>query len=133
MVAAGPLAAWLVDLVPDLEGTGAAGRVDPEAVGLLPDLPISPELADLLDAPPDDAARAVVAGVAAGRFGRAHRAVLVNLIARVGPATLGPLAARLEAIDSANPSYPLAQSLADLASTRQRMRVELESGSGSGS
>jgi hypothetical protein len=130
LVAAGPLARWLVDLVPELGGTAAAGRTDPDAITVLPELPIPPELLELLGHPADDAARALASGVAAGRYSRAHRGVLVNLIARIDVVALSPVAARLEAIDPANPGAALAHSLADLAHTRRHMHTELDLSAG---
>lgn len=124
--AAGPLAPWLVDLVPDLGGTAAAARTDPGTLRVLPDLPIPPELLELFGLPADDAARAVASGVAAGRYSHAHRGVLVNLVARFDVVVLPPLAERLQAIDPVNPGAALAHSLADLAHTRRRMHVELD-------
>ena len=48
--AAGP---WLVSHLPELGGPIHPGAVDPEALGELPDLPIPPDLIDLLGAPAD--------------------------------------------------------------------------------
>ena len=124
--AAGPLAHWLVDLVPELDGTAAAGRTDPEALTALPVLPIPPELLELFSLTADDAAREIATGVAAGRYSRAHRGVLVNLIARIDVIALLPVAERLVALDPANPGAALAHSLADLAHTRRRMHDELD-------
>jgi hypothetical protein len=126
LVAAGPLAPWLVDLVPDLDGTAAAARIDPGALDVLPELPIPPELVELSGVPADDASRAIASGVASGRFGHAHRGVLVNLVARLDAAALLPVATRLESIDPLNQGAALAHSLADLARTRQRVHVELD-------
>jgi hypothetical protein len=61
----------------------------------------------------------------AGRFGAAHRGVLVNLLARCLPAVLADVASALEATNTMSPSAGLALSLADLARTRHRMLAEL--------
>ena len=55
----------------------------------------------------------------------AHRAVLVNLIARCAPAALVDIADILQAVDSISPGRGLASVLADLATTRHRMLDEL--------
>jgi hypothetical protein len=56
-----------------------------------------------------------------------HRAVLVNLIARLRPDTLDALATALGRVDPSLPSIGLAFSLADLARLRHHMLTELES------
>ena len=126
-LACGPLGEWLVALVPEL--AAARSRMSPadeaaalEHVGELPALPIPPELRALLSAPAEDAATTLVAGILDGTFAHAHRAVLVNLVARMRPDALSPLG---RALDAASPGHGLAGVLADLASTRRRMLDEL--------
>jgi hypothetical protein len=123
---AGPIAAWLVDHQPDLAArpSGASGH----AAGRRAELPVSPELAPMLDADERTVARTLAAGLAAGRYGPPHRAVLVNTVARVRPAALPRLVDALRAVDPASPSIGLALVLADLAATRHAMLVELERG-----
>ena len=50
-VACGPLGTWLVSHLPELEARSTRGAIDPETLGELPDLPIPPDLIDLLGAP----------------------------------------------------------------------------------
>jgi hypothetical protein len=128
--AAGPLGPWLVEQLPDLGPAARGGRrvADPApAVGrTLPELPISPELASLLDAPGTDAGRVIGVGLESGALGASHRAVLVNLIARSRADGLADLAGVLEAVDPASSGHGLATVLADLALTRWRMLDELQ-------
>jgi hypothetical protein len=55
----------------------------------------------------------------------AHRAVLVNLIARCAPGALVDLADVLDSVDPMSPGRGLVSVLADLATTRRRMLDEL--------
>ncbi len=118
-LAGGPMAAWLVDHVPEL--AAATGRAAPaDAVTSLPDLPVPPELAELLTADAHTFARRLAPGFGAGAYGAPHRAVLVNLLARCRPAVL------LDAADALDATHVgLALALADLARLRHRMLVEL--------
>lgn len=130
MVAAGPLAHWLIDHVPDLaSGGAAAGRrvvaADAEALGEPPELPIPPDLAALADRAASEVGGYVATGLEAGSFAEPHRAVLVNLVARSRPEGLRDLGDVLGAVDSRSPGHPLAAALADLALTRARMLDEL--------
>jgi hypothetical protein len=122
-VAIGPLASWLVAHLPDL--ASRAVRPSPESIGELPDLPMPLELEALLAAPSRQVASTIAAGVDDGRFAHAHRAVLVNLLARVRPDSLPDVARSLDAIESTSTGYGLASVLADLAHTRRRMLDEL--------
>lgn len=118
-VAAGPLASWLSEHLPDL-APGAAGTVSAETLLSLPELPVPPDLADLLVADAHTVARRLGHGFAAMAFGQAHKAVLVNLLARCRQAVL------LDAADALVSSrVGLALALADLARLRHRMLVEL--------
>jgi hypothetical protein len=123
-VACGPLAAWLVSHLPELEARSTRGAVDPEVLGELPDLPIPPDLFDLLGAPADIGT--VLADlIVGGQLGAPHRAVIVNLIARVPPGALRGIASSLGALPSTSSGYGFASVLADLALTRHRMLEEL--------
>jgi hypothetical protein len=123
-VACGPLGTWLVSHLPELEARSSRGAIDPEALGELPDLPIPPDLVDLLGAPAEIGA--VLADlIVGGRLGAPHRAVTVNLIARVPPESLAAIASSLGAVPSTSSGYGLASVLADLALTRHRMLAEL--------
>ncbi|BAN03266.1 DUF5691 domain-containing protein [Ilumatobacter coccineus] len=124
MVAAGPAAEWLIEQLPDLACT-KQGSVDPEAIGELVDLPIPPELLGLLHAPGEQVGATVGAGIEQGEFSHAHRAVLVNLIARMSPAGLPGLIDALDNVDPHSSGAGLASVLADLALTRHRMLDEL--------
>lgn len=118
-VAAGPSAAWLVSHVPDLEST-AKTTVSAEAVTTLPELPVPPDLAELLTADAHTFVQRLVSGFDDRVFGAAHKAVLVNVVARCRPAVLLDAAAALDAT-----RVGLALALADLARLRHRMLVEL--------
>lgn len=129
LAAVGPLAPWLLDHLPDL---GPAVRpaadldeiadVDPQR---LPELPIPPDLVPLLSVDGAESGGVLGIGIEDGSFGAAHRAVLVNLVARVRADALADLAAVLDAVDPHSPGHGLATALVDLATTRRRMLDEL--------
>lgn len=118
-LAAGPSARWVVEHVPSL-GASSPRRTPVEAVTSLPELPVPPELGELLGADAHTFARRLGADVGTGRYGPPHRAVLVNLIARCRPAVLVDAADALEAT-----GVGLALALADEARLRHRMLTEL--------
>lgn len=129
LVAAGPLGAWMIDWSPRLACAGkqvAGARSAVEMAAELPALPIVPELEGLLNAKPTDAARTLASGLANAQFGSAHRAVLVNLLARMSPASLPTVAKAIDRVDPSSPSIGLAFALADLAHLRHHMLTELE-------
>jgi hypothetical protein len=123
-VAAGPIARWVTEHVPELAPRTSA-RVDADAVMTVPPLAVPPELADLLGADAHTFASTLGEAFASGRFGAAHKAVLVNLVARCRPEVLHDAASVLGAVDPLSRSAGLALSLADLARTRRRMLDEL--------
>lgn len=129
MAAAGPLGAWMIEWSPRLAcsakqsaATGAAIEMAAE----LPPLAIVPEFEALLTAKPIDAARTLASGLASAQFGTPHRAVLVNLLARISPASLPAVAKAIDRVDPSSPSIGLAFALADLAHLRHHMLTELE-------
>jgi len=127
-VAAGPLAAWLVDHVPELAANASGGSLTPtarEQLGELPELPIPPELTVLLDRSGAEIGGFIAVGVEDGSLAHAHRGVLVNVIARCAPDGLADIADVLGAVDSRSSGHALASVLADLATTRRRMLDEL--------
>jgi hypothetical protein len=124
-VACGSLAAWLVGHVPELAARSTRAAVSSESLGELPELPIPQDLVAMLAAPGSESAAALADLVGTGAFGASHRAVLVNLLARVRPDALVPIAAALGSIGPAAAGYGLASVLADLATTRHRMLDEL--------
>lgn len=124
-VAAGPLGEWIIEWSPRLACTSKK-RAVMESIGELPELAILPDLLPVLVAPPHQAARTVAGGLSSGVFGISHRAVLVNLVARVQPVTLPALAEAIGRVDPAQPTIGLALALADLARLRHRMLTELE-------
>jgi len=124
LVAAGPLGRWMIEWTPRLACT-ARLPASMEALGELPELAIVPDLLSVLTAPPGQAARTIAGGLASGVFSTSHRAVLVNLVARVDPASLPVLADSVGGIDPGVPSIGLAFALADLARLRHRMLTEL--------
>ena len=131
-VACGPLAAWLVAQLPEVGDASdrggalaAAGAADVDALLALPDIPVPPDLVDLLDASGPRPGAAVAAAIAAGRLGHAHRAVLVNLLARTATGPLDDIRRTLTQVDPLAPGGALAASLVDLVATRQAMLAEL--------
>jgi hypothetical protein len=101
-------------------------RVVAELLGELPELPITPDLVALLAAPAQRVASVVAEGLSRGAYTPGHRAVLVNLVARVHPGALPALVAALDHIDRGAPSIGLVFALADLARLRHHMLTELE-------
>jgi len=133
LAAAGPLGSWMIDWSPRLACTAKKAAGSPSAVDYtvemaaeLPALPIVPELEALLLAKPADAARTLASGLANAQFTTAHRAVLVNLLARMSPASLPAVAKAIDRVDPSSPSIGLAFALADLAHLRHHMLTELE-------
>jgi hypothetical protein len=130
----GPLATWLVDAVPDL-GTVDTRPLTPPGTSRA--LPVPARLEGLLDGPPEPLAAALVDGLTSGEYRWSHRAVLLNVIARVPRASLGPLVMALtsgrdalgaESADTA----PLAlwEAPIELALVRTAMLDELRRDSG---
>jgi len=124
-VAAGPLGEWMIDWSPRL-ACASKQRALPELVAELPELQLTPELVPLLTAPASDVVAAVAGGFSAGRLVASHRAVLVNLIARVAPGALVPLADSLRRLNPSVPALGIAFTLADLAHLRHHLLTELE-------
>ncbi len=124
-VAAGPLADWLIGHLPDLGSTRPAASVDPDVLAELPELPVPPDLALLLTATGAEAGQVIGAGLEHGDLGAPHRGVLVNLVARIAPASLVDLATVLDAVDPYSVGAGLASVLSDLTTTRHRMLDEL--------
>lgn len=123
-VAAGPVARWVIEHVPEVAPRTSA-RVDADALMSVPPLAVPPELAELLVADAHTFSSALGSAFQSGRFGAAHRAVLVNLVARCRPEVLDETSSALGALDPMSPSAGLALSLADLARTRRRMLRQL--------
>jgi hypothetical protein len=124
LAAAGPLGAWMIEWSPRLACTSNRAPVI-EAIGELPELAITPDLAGLLTASGSEVAEVLAGGLAEGRLLTSHRAVLVNLIARLQPGALDALATALGRVNPSLPSIGLAFSLADLAQLRLHMLTEL--------
>ena len=125
LVAAGPLGEWMIEWSPRLACTAKHPAVT-ELLGDVPELPILPELVSLLSAPPAHVARTLSAGLSSAQLGRAHKAVLVNLIARMERTSLAAVAQAIDRVDSSSPSIGLAFALADVAHLRHHMLTELE-------
>ncbi|NKB40262.1 MAG: hypothetical protein GKR86_04255 [Ilumatobacter sp.] len=128
LVAAGPLADWLMDHVPDLAQTPSARpltSIEIDRLGELPELPVSPELASLLTRRGAEVGGVIAVGLEDRTLAEAHRAVLVNVIARCVPEGLPDIAEVLGAVDDHSAGFGLASVLADLALTRYRMLDEL--------
>ncbi len=120
----GPVVPWLLAHEPALRGSPTR-RAVPDTSDL-PALAVAPQLVGVLDAGPEATVQAVLGGLTDGTFGFTHRAVLINFVARARADTLETLAAALAAADVPPGVAGLAQSLADLAGTRQRMLEELQ-------
>jgi hypothetical protein len=130
-LACGPVAGWLVGLLPQLAARGAARtQPDPSAddIAELPVLPIPADLELLLSADGSIVARQLTEAIDSGALIHAHRAVLINLIARMRPDALEDVAATLGSVDGGSIGFPLASVLADLARSRRRMLDELSVG-----
>jgi hypothetical protein len=125
----GALAGWLVDNVPDLAPADA--RPLPPT-GAARALPVPARLEPLLDGPAEPLATALAEGLAAGEYRWSHRAVLLNVAARVRPECLAGIVATLSSgrerlgADGAD-SAPLAlwEALIELAVVRRAMLDEL--------
>ena len=125
LVAAGPLGDWMIEWSPRLACT-AKHSPTVELLAELPELAIVPEFVSLLSAPPAHVARTLAGGLSSAELGRAHRAVLVNLLARMEPSSLPAVARAIDRVDPSSPSIGLAFALADLAHLRHHMLTELE-------
>ncbi|MBK8332034.1 MAG: hypothetical protein IPL07_06535 [Acidimicrobiaceae bacterium] len=125
LAAAGPLGAWMIDWSPRLACSSQQPPVA-ELLAALPELPILPELQPLLAAPPAQVARTLAAGLSSAQLGGSHRAVLVNLLARMQASSLPAVARAIDRVDPSSPSIGLAFALAHLAHLRHHMLTELE-------
>lgn len=125
LVAAGPLGQWMIEWSPRLSCV-AKNRAVMEAIGELPELAIMPDLLPVLWASPKQAAHTIAGGLSSGVFGISHRAVLVNVVARINPASLPALGEAIGRIDPSQPTIGLAFALADMARLRHQMLTELE-------
>ena len=125
LVAAGTLGQWMIEWSPRLACTSKKPAVM-EAIGELPDLAILRDLQPMLWAPPQQAAHTIAGGLSSGEFGVSHRAVLINVVARIQPSSLPALAEAIGHVDPSQPSIGLAFALADLARLRHQMLTELE-------
>lgn len=127
LVAAGPLASWLAEHLPELEPANVRPptRVETERIVVLPELPVPPDLAPLLAATGAEIGGAIAVGLEERTLGEAHRAVLINVLARCSPQALVDVVDVLDAVDPSSPGRGLASVLADLATTRHRMLDEL--------
>ncbi len=123
--AAGPLGEWMISWSPRL-GCASKQRVVPELLGEVPELAITPDLAPLLGAPADRVAAVLAGGLVGGAFQHAHRAVLVNLVARVQPSSLPAMCTALDRVDPSCAAIGMAFALADLAHLRLHLLTELE-------
>lgn len=118
-LAGGTLSAWLIDHV---EGLAAAGgrTASADAVMALPDLAVTPDLAELLALDAHTFVTRLMPRFQAGEFGPAHRAVLTNLLARCRPAVLLDTAEALESLGTT-----ITLPLAELCRLRHEMLDQL--------
>ena len=124
LVAAGPLATWIVEHAPHLDLRTKKPPMT-ELIGAVPDLPITPELQPFLRGEPQHVAAALTDAFEARHLTVAHRAVLINLIARMDPRQLAAVGAALDRVDPTVLAVGLAYALADLARLRHDMLAEL--------
>lgn len=125
LLAAGPLAEWLAEHVESLRPATGAARPDRAGIGVLPTLPVPPDLADLAGEPGERIGEVLADTLETGGLGNAHRNVMVNMLARVAPDRLGAIAEGLDRVSAVSSAHPLASSMADLARTRRAMLDEL--------
>ena len=125
VIAAGPLAEWLGEHVESLRPATGSARPARERIGVLPVLPVPPDLAELAREPGERVGEVLADALATGALGTAHRNVMVNMLARVASDGLGAIAGELERVSPVAAAYGLAASLADLARTRRAMLDEL--------
>jgi hypothetical protein len=119
VLAGGSAAGWLADHV-DRLAPATSATASAESVGSLPELPVPPDLAELLRVDAHTFAAQLTRGFTSSTFGAAHKAVLVNLLARCRPAVL------LDAADALDRTgVGLALALGDLARLRHRMLTGL--------
>lgn len=124
VLAAGPLAAWLVEQSPALACTRRAVAA-PEVLLELPELAITPDLAALGSVAPGQAGEVLARRLVDGSLGPAHHRVLQHLLARMPVTSLPAIIAALDGIDPGARSIGLAFSLCDLARLRLLMLDEL--------
>ena len=127
----GPVVAWLTAVQPQLgapSGARPVPAIGPDGDAGLPGLAVPPELLGLLTAG-QRFVDALLDGFGTGGFGRPHRAVLINAVARCRPDVVAAVAAALGGDDHHIPAdaLGLARSIADLAAFRHAMLVELAS------
>lgn len=125
MVGAGAAGRWLVGHLPDLDARHPRATVSNEALSQLPELPIAPELARMMDWPGAESGAVLRAAIEAGTIGQSHKPMLVNLVARIRVDALVDLADVLDTVDPMAPGHGMATVLGDLATTRHRMLNEL--------
>jgi hypothetical protein len=117
-LAGGPTAEWVCEHVPQLAVVERA--VSADAVTTVPELAIALDLVEFLTADAHTFVSRLVSRVAAGEFGPAHRAVLINLLARCRREVLPDAGEALLRVGSV-----LSVTLADLCRLRHRMLDEL--------
>jgi hypothetical protein len=126
----GPLATWLIEHVPDLAPADVA---PPPAVsaGVRP-LPVPAEVEPLLHGDADALGTAVTSGLRSGTYRWSHRAVLLNVVARMDAASLPVLGTALRAgrdglHEVGDDAAPLAlwEAMIELADARAAMLDEL--------
>jgi hypothetical protein len=109
---AGPIGAWLADLLPGFAPSPRRSSATDAAVAL------PGELERIVDADASTVVAVVADGLRRQRYTSPSRAVLVHLVARVRPSELDGIRNRLEHLDPQMAGIGLAYHLADLAATR---------------
>jgi hypothetical protein len=124
VIAAGPLAEWLVEQAPHLALRTKKPAVA-ELIGAVPELPITPELQPLLGGDSRSVASALADALEQRQLTVSHRAVLINLVARMNPSHLAPVAVALHRVNPGVLAVGLAYALVDLARLRGEMLSQL--------
>ena len=79
VAAAGPLAGWLAEHVESLRPATSLARPDRERIGVLPTLPVPPDLADLADQPGERIGAVLAGALEGGALGPSHRLSLIHI------------------------------------------------------
>jgi hypothetical protein len=130
----GSLATWLIEHVADLGPAGVAAPTS--AFADVRPLPVPAEVEPLLHGTADALATAVTSGLRSGTYRWSHRAVLLNVVARMDAASLPVLGAELRVgrdglHEVGDDGAPLAlwEAMIELVDARVEMLDELRRGS----
>jgi hypothetical protein len=126
----GALAAWLIEHVPDLAPAAVAPSLP--ASGDVRPLPVPADVEPLLHGDADALVTTLTSGLRSGTYRWSHRAVLLNVVARMDAASLPTLGATLRAArdglhEVGDDAAPLAvwEAMIEFADARVAMLAEL--------